>query len=77
MVQSMTVLPNKSPEPTPLSLSVSVIAVHVASSGWLSFFVRPLCTTLSLLKTLPKVFSRLWADMPRHARPGLPIILIA
>ena len=34
----MTVLPNKSPEPTAVGAVSSAIAVHAASRRWLSFF---------------------------------------
>jgi hypothetical protein len=35
---SMTMMPNKSPEPTAVGAVSSAIAVHAASRRWLSFF---------------------------------------
>jgi len=35
---SMTMPPNKSPEPTPVGACSSAVAVHVASRRWFSFF---------------------------------------
>jgi hypothetical protein len=35
--ESLTVPPNKSPEPTAVGACSSAIAVHVASRRWLSF----------------------------------------
>ena len=37
-VEKMTMMPNKSPEPTAVSAGRSAIAVHAASRRWLSFF---------------------------------------
>jgi len=34
----MTMLPNKSPEPTAVGAVSSAVAVHVTSRRWLSFF---------------------------------------
>jgi hypothetical protein len=34
---SMTMWPNKSPEPTAVGAGSSAIAVHVADAAWLSF----------------------------------------
>jgi hypothetical protein len=33
-----SLMPNKSPEPTPIIAFSSAIAVHVANTAWLSFF---------------------------------------
>ena len=33
-----SLMPNKSPEPTPIIAVSSAIAVHVANTAWLSFF---------------------------------------
>jgi hypothetical protein len=35
---SMTMTPNKSPEPTAVGAVSSAVAVHVAGRRWLSFF---------------------------------------
>ena len=34
----LTMMPNKSPEPTAVGAVSSAVAVHVASRRWLSFF---------------------------------------
>ena len=33
-----SLMPNKSPEPTPIGACRSAIAVHIANTAWLSFF---------------------------------------